>query len=403
MTSAVTSDIISTDDASAVAGNILASKMPPREVASAADQDPVSHAPKKANAPVTRKPEYLAMSLVRTDGGTQAREEINAAVVEEYAEAQREGAELPPVVLYHEKDGDIYWLADGFHRFQAHRLNNREDILAIVWDGTRRDAVLHAVGANKDHGLRRTNGDKKKAVMTLLDDPEWGTWSDNKIAKVSSVSPTTVGTYRASLSNSDSEKPSERTYTTKHGTTATMKTANIGNKKKAVAKDREDKAVQEDPREDRAPGAEKSIADGGGDNQVPDDECTSEPPEAILSHDQLPNVSNDELAEAQREIERLHAHVAALRREHDARLQVEIACRIDLERRLDEVQSRETQRDEQLRVFGDQFAELRELLGVTSARAILARVKELIAASSAWKDSSAVAQLPATQQDQPEP
>jgi uncharacterized ParB-like nuclease family protein len=368
--------------ARAVRETTPASKKPTRKVAGTADQAPMPNGLKKAEAPVTRKPEYLPMSLIRTDGGTQAREEISTAVAVEYAEAQREGAELPPVVLYHDKDGDTYWLADGFHRFQAHRLNNREDILSVVRDGTRRDAVLHAVGANRDHGLRRTNGDKKKAVMTLLEDPEWGTWSDNQIAKASGVSPTTVGTYRASLSKSDSEAPAERTYTTKHGTVTTMKTAKIGNKKKAVAEDRDAKAVKEAPHEDSAPGAEQSTADDAADNPAPDDMCASKPPEVIYGDSPLPNQSNDGLAEAQREIERLRAQVAALQEEHDARLQVEIASRADLERRLNEVQSRETQRAEQLRVLGDQFAELRELLGAKSAREILARVKELAGASA---------------------
>jgi hypothetical protein len=169
-----------------------------------------------------------------------------------------------------------------------------------------------------------------------------------------------------------------------------MKTAKIGNKKKAVAEDRKDKAVQEAPREDRALGAGKSMADGGADNPVSDHMCVSKPAEAILNDSPLPNESNDELAAAQREIERLRALVAALHDEHDAKLKAEIASRVDLERRLDEVQSRETQRNEQLRVFGDQFAELRELLGATTARAILARVKELVAASPGSTDPVAL-------------
>ena len=36
------------------------------------------------------------------------------------------------------------------------------------------------------------------------------------------VTPSTVGACRPSLSNLDSETPAERTYTTKHGATATM-------------------------------------------------------------------------------------------------------------------------------------------------------------------------------------
>ena len=69
--------------------------------------------------------ELVAMSDVRIDGGTQARAETNGAIVKEYAEALQERVNLPPVVLYYDKDADAYWLAGGFHRFHAHRLIGR--------------------------------------------------------------------------------------------------------------------------------------------------------------------------------------------------------------------------------------------------------------------------------------
>lgn len=37
----------------------------------------------------------------------------------------------------------------------------------------KRDALLHAAGANDAHGIRRTSKDKRKAVMALLTDEEW--------------------------------------------------------------------------------------------------------------------------------------------------------------------------------------------------------------------------------------
>jgi len=47
-----------------------------------------------------------------------------------------------------------------------------------IINGTQRDAILHSVGANATHGLRRSNQDKRKAVVTLLEDNEWCQWSD---------------------------------------------------------------------------------------------------------------------------------------------------------------------------------------------------------------------------------
>jgi branched-chain amino acid transport system substrate-binding protein len=43
------------------------------------------------------------------------------------------------------------------------------------------DAILYSVGANEMHGLRHTNEDKRRAVLTLLNDPGWSKWSDPEI------------------------------------------------------------------------------------------------------------------------------------------------------------------------------------------------------------------------------
>lgn len=173
--------------------------------------------------------ENLRLAQIRTDGGTQPRMSLNEATVADYQEALIEGAKMPPVTVFH--DGVDYWLADGFHRFFAHKNIGALDIQAEVRQGTKRDAILHSVGANASHGLRRTNEDKRKAVTTLLEDAEWGKWSDNQIAKACGVSHPFVGQIRRSLETITSEP---RTYTTKHGTEAVMNTTNIGKKKKVT-------------------------------------------------------------------------------------------------------------------------------------------------------------------------
>jgi hypothetical protein len=162
----------------------------------------------------------LTISLIRTDGGTQPRAEINHAVVSDYADAMTDGAAFPPVVVFY--DGERYWLADGFHRVKAAVQIGLLEIDADVRQGTRRDAVLYSVGANATHGYRRTNADKRRAVETLLSDEEWGKWSNYQIAEKCGVSEQLVRSLR--LNRSDEP----RTYTTKHGTEATMNTANIG-------------------------------------------------------------------------------------------------------------------------------------------------------------------------------
>jgi len=139
----------------------------------------------------------LRIADIRTDGGTQPRAELDPDTVAEYVEAMKGGAEFPAVVVF--SDGETYWLVDGFHRVDAAKATGRETIPADVREGTRRDAVLYSVGANATHGLRRTNADKWRAVVTLLGDEEWRQWSDNEIARRCAVSQPYVSKLRDQL------------------------------------------------------------------------------------------------------------------------------------------------------------------------------------------------------------
>jgi len=136
----------------------------------------------------------LNLNVLRIDGGTQSREEINQETVGEYAEQIAAGAEFPPVTAFF--DGVDYYLADGFHRYFATKKAGKASIHAQVVNGTLRDAVLHSCGVNALHGLRRTNADKRKAVMTMLDDLEWQDWATNEIARHCHVSSTFVAGLR---------------------------------------------------------------------------------------------------------------------------------------------------------------------------------------------------------------
>lgn len=166
----------------------------------------------------------IKLDLIRLDGGTQPRAEIDSETVSVYADAIENGDPFPPVDVFY--DGEYYWLADGFHRVHANKQVGYAELDCNVHQGTRRDAVLFAVGANREHGLRRTNADKRRAVNTLLNDKEWAKWSDREIARECHVSADLVAAMRPKVTIvSDSEV---KTYTTKHGTQATMNTANIG-------------------------------------------------------------------------------------------------------------------------------------------------------------------------------
>lgn len=166
----------------------------------------------------------LHISKIRIDGGTQNRVHLNEETVSEYADALTDGVTLPPISVFF--DGADYWLADGFHRYHAHRKIGALDIAAEARDGTRRDAILHSVGVNGAHGLRRTNADKRKAVETLLNDEEWSKWSERDIAKACQVSHTFVAKLKTVTGNVASDK--KPTYINKHGQAAQMDVSRIG-------------------------------------------------------------------------------------------------------------------------------------------------------------------------------
>ncbi len=167
------------------------------------------------------------MAEISTDTSAQMREAgTDPATVAEYADAIEAGAVFPAVLLYH--DGAAYYVADGFHRVEAARRIARDTILAEVRDGSGRDAILAAAGANATHGLRRTRADKRRAVETLLRDPDWTRWSDREIGKACAVDHKTVASVRRELTG---EIPTDRTvtYTDRHGNRSEMKVRSDGN------------------------------------------------------------------------------------------------------------------------------------------------------------------------------
>ncbi len=169
--------------------------------------------------------EKLLIADIRRNGGTQQRTELNKETVVDYAEAMKRGDRFPPIKLRF--DGENYWLTDGFHTTEAAWSIGKKEIEAEVIQGTQRDAILDSVGVNANHGLRRSNADKRRAVTTLLQDQEWGKWSDREIAKHCKVDHKTVGKIRKELTG---EIPSDnpKKYTDKYGNKSVMQTQNIG-------------------------------------------------------------------------------------------------------------------------------------------------------------------------------
>lgn len=163
----------------------------------------------------------ILLAEISTGTSAQMREAgTDPGTVAEYADAMAAGASFPAVILFH--DGTAYHVADGFHRVEAARQAGRDTILAEVREGSHRDAIIAAAGANATHGLRRTNADKRRAVETLLKDPEWSRWSDREIGKACAVDHKTVARVRHELTG---DFPTDRTvtYNDRHGNRSEMK------------------------------------------------------------------------------------------------------------------------------------------------------------------------------------
>lgn len=128
----------------------------------------------------------LQIVTITRDSTMQPREQINQNAVHEYAEAFRGGAKPDPIGVV--TDGDTYWVWDGFHRIAAFEELGRALIDCNVTEGTRLDAIRLSLGANAHHGQRRTNEDKRRAVLRALSVPEWAEKSAREIAEWCGVS-----------------------------------------------------------------------------------------------------------------------------------------------------------------------------------------------------------------------
>lgn len=134
----------------------------------------------------------VAIADIVMDAELQMRAGMQMQTVAEYAEILSEKNKkwpFPPVELMRRKDGSLV-LVDGWHRVEAARRNDWETVSARVSSGTDNQIFEAALAANAEHGLRRTNDDKRKAVAAAL--KKWPGSDARKIAKKCCVSHTFV-------------------------------------------------------------------------------------------------------------------------------------------------------------------------------------------------------------------
>jgi len=139
----------------------------------------------------------INIEKIRIDGDTQSRESLKEATILDYTEKVLAGEIFKPIKIIY--DGKDWWLADGFHRYFAHKRAKVNTIDADISNGTKRDAWIYSLSANGKHGLPRSNEDKRRSVMRALNDIELCDKTNIEIAKICDVSDMTVGRIRKEL------------------------------------------------------------------------------------------------------------------------------------------------------------------------------------------------------------
>lgn len=121
----------------------------------------------------------------------------NKEVVEQYAQNYTEKREMPPVVVFYDEDTKNFYLADGRHRCAAVESIGRKAIMANLHTGSKVEALKFALLANSQHGLPRSNADKRRCIeLALL---EWPSASNLHLATITATSDKTVAVVREEM------------------------------------------------------------------------------------------------------------------------------------------------------------------------------------------------------------
>ena len=123
------------------------------------------------------------------------------------------GAEFPPIDIFKVKERFV--VADGHHRLIAAVNAKIDKIPCVIHEGGLRDVVLFSVGANAEHGRRRSPGDMRRVVEKLLTDKVWSQWNDTAIAARCHVSHSYVSKIRNQSSFHGGKMTAERKVTRK--------------------------------------------------------------------------------------------------------------------------------------------------------------------------------------------
>lgn len=160
---------------------------------------------------------------ITADPRLQMRVKTDEEAVEQYRAiyAGEVPGALPPLAVVQDKL--IYWLIDGFHRRLGAELAGLVEVEVIITPGDFAIARDMARAANRSHGVRLANADKRRIVETALEDKR--DLSDHAIAEHCGVSQPFVSKIRHQLAQTDNGYQSTERIGRDGRTT---ETANIG-------------------------------------------------------------------------------------------------------------------------------------------------------------------------------
>ena len=145
-------------------------------------------------------PTDIPIADVVLDPAYQLRAETKLSVVREYADLVSSGHAMPPVLLVRLRGSgahDRLLLVDGFHRYHAYCLAHADHIPALIVNHCgEAEAFALALKANANHGLQRSEADKRHLVMAMLARPEYAHLSSRELEPICGVSHNTICRYR---------------------------------------------------------------------------------------------------------------------------------------------------------------------------------------------------------------
>jgi len=159
----------------------------------------------------------LALERLTVDERIQVRVGgLDEEAVETYTNVLLEGGQFEdPIVVFREDEEGPYWLADGFHRYAAHRRAHEHALQDPERDagqylmarcevryGGYDEAFAYSEEANLTHGLRLSNEDKYNIFRRRVERGHaWLQTSDNAIAQELGVTRMTIGRWRRKLAD----------------------------------------------------------------------------------------------------------------------------------------------------------------------------------------------------------